>query len=131
MSLKNANKKNTGYKSGSTAHLHKDFVKSTNDEILSFIQNSIRNKNMLEKDLEQLTATQKDEENTFKSELMDLEEVKSLGTGAERTAKVNSLLQIKMKDSKYLNEISHLKNQIYDIKNELNLAREIYKLKNI
>jgi hypothetical protein len=106
-----------------------NFVKAGNSEILNFIQENVRKKNKLDKDLAKLEAQVKKEASLKEAKLFDDEEVKSFKTLKEKEMAVKR----KLDDSKVSeNEeiLADLENEIYDINNEVNLAVQLYKLKN-
>lgn len=106
-----------------------NFVKAGRNEILNFIQKTIRTKNKLEKELELIQTDYDDEILDQKVKLLQSEDIKSLGAAKERELAVEKELQ--NVGTEYLNKLSELKDKVYSINNELNLAREIYKLKSL
>lgn len=107
-----------------------NFVDLSDRELLLFVQICIRQKNILEKELETIETTYNNELNNIKTDLLDCEEVTKYTTQKERLLMLDKLAEENI-DSKYLNKLSKIKEAIDDIKNELDLAREIYRLKNI
>lgn len=107
-----------------------NFVKAGNNEILNFIQDNIRNRNKLEKELDQTQGVYDDTLAKNKADFINHESVVKYSTLKERMIALDQLAESAI-DYTLLNEMSDIKEKVYDIKNELDLAREIYRLKNI
>lgn len=107
-----------------------NFVELPDKELLLFVQKSIREKNTLEKELDTVQGTYDDTLAKNKADFINHEDVVKYTTQKERMIALDKLAEDNI-DYILLNEMSEIKNKINNIKNELDLAREIYRLKNI
>ena len=124
--LKNMNEKET---TGSEPQAN-DFVRLDNTEVLLFIQEKSREKNSLERELEETQTTYDDELKNIKNSLLDSDEVIKYSTQKERLLKLDNLAE-KQINPAYLDSVSEIKSKLYNINNEVNLAVKMYKLKNL
>ena len=107
-----------------------DFVKNDPGKILRFIQESSRNKRRLVQLKEDIEKTKKHYMTLIKSNIQERKEIMSLKTGKERGLAVDKII-LEEFDFSFDDNISKLQNRINFYHDEINLARDIYKLKSL
>lgn len=105
-----------------------DFVKNSPGEILNFIQESSRAKRKLVYLRDDIKKAKEHYLVLIKANLQEREAVKSLKTGTERNLAIDNIILNEFNLS-FEDNISKLQSRIDFYNDEINLARDIYKLK--